>query len=151
MGYADMVCRARHAGELLNELGMVGWFSDAMKSYVSGFSWVSAFLILIAVYYYSHYFFASATAHISAMYSAFLAVIIAAGAPPLLAALSLAFFSNLLLRRHTTELERHPSFRGRLYSTKQMVVNRLYPVDCSYCDMACCRRAMVEIVGYMVK
>jgi len=79
----------------LNELGMVGWFSDAMKSYVSGFSWVSAFLILIAVYYYSHYFFASATAHISAMYSAFLAVIIAAGAPPLLAALSLAFFSNL--------------------------------------------------------
>lgn len=69
----------------LNELGMVGWFSDAMKSYVSGFSWISAFLILIAVYYYSHYFFASATAHISAMYSAFLAVIIAAGAPPLLA------------------------------------------------------------------
>lgn len=79
----------------LNELGMVGWFSDAMKSYVSGFSWFSAFLILIVVYFYSHYFFASATAHISAMYSAFLAVIVAAGAPPLLAALSLAFFSNL--------------------------------------------------------
>ena len=79
----------------LNELGMVSWFSDMMKSSVSGFSWIVAFMILIVVYYYTHYFFASATAHISAMYAAFLAVIVAAGAPPLLAALSLAFFSNL--------------------------------------------------------
>lgn len=79
----------------LNELGMVSWFSNMMKSSVSGFSWIVAFMILIVVYYYTHYFFASATAHISAMYAAFLAVIVAAGAPPLLAALSLAFFSNL--------------------------------------------------------
>lgn len=42
-------------------------------------------------------------------------------------------------------------FRGRLYSAKQMVVNRLHLVDCSYCDMACCRRVMVEITGHMVK
>ncbi len=46
----------------LNELGMVSWFSNAMKSSVSGFSWIVAFIILIVVYYYSHYFFASATA-----------------------------------------------------------------------------------------
>lgn len=136
----------------LNELGMVGWFSDAMKSYVSGFSWISAFLILIAVYYYSHYFFASATAHISAMYSAFLAVIIAAGAPPLLAKIKPCVFQqpfcfdNALRSGSGSRL-----FRGRLYSAKQMVVNRLHLVDCSYCDMACCRRVMVEITGHMVK
>lgn len=102
----------------LNELGMVGWFSDAMKSYVSGFSWVSAFLILIAVYYYSHYFFASATAHISAMYSAFLAVIIAAGAPPLLAALSLAFFSNLFASTTHYGAGAAPVFSGPAISRK---------------------------------
>ncbi|ATH94690.1 anion permease [Bacillus glycinifermentans] len=79
----------------LNTLGMVGWFSDMMKSFVSGFPWMTAFLVLILVYFYSHYFFASATAHISAMYSAFFAVTVAAGAPPLLSAFALAFFSNL--------------------------------------------------------
>lgn len=134
----------------LNELGMVGWFSDAMKSYVSGFSWISAFLILIVVYFYSHYFFASATAHISAMYSAFLAVIVAAGAPPLLAALSLAFFSNLFASTTHYGAGAAPSFWSRLYTARQMVVDRLHFVDCSYCDMAYCRRLMVEIAGYMV-
>ncbi len=94
----------------LNELGMVSWFSNMMKSSVSGFSWIVAFMILIVVYYYTHYFFASATAHISAMYAAFLAVIVAAGAPPLLAALSLAFFSNLSVRRRITAQERLRSF-----------------------------------------
>ncbi|MGV2469915.1 anion permease, partial [Bacillus subtilis] len=79
----------------LNELCMVSWFSNAMKSSLSWFSWIVAFIILIVLYYASLYFFASATAHISAMYSAFLAFVVAAGAPPLLAALSLAFISNL--------------------------------------------------------
>jgi divalent anion:Na+ symporter, DASS family len=79
----------------LNKLGMIPWFSDAMGGVVSGYSWIWAFLILILVYFYSHYFFASNTAHVSAMYAPFLAVSIVAGAPPMLAALVLAFFSNL--------------------------------------------------------
>ncbi|MGC5326070.1 anion permease [Brevibacillus sp. SYSU BS000544] len=79
----------------LNKLGMVPWFSDMMKGSVSGMSWITALIILSVVYFYTHYFFASSTAHISAMYSAFLAVMIAAGAPAMLAALILAFFSNL--------------------------------------------------------
>jgi divalent anion:Na+ symporter, DASS family len=57
--------------------------------------WVMAFGILSLVYFYSHYFFASNTAHVSSMYAAFLAVAIAVGTPPVLAALVLAFFSNL--------------------------------------------------------
>ena len=79
----------------LNELGLIPWFSDRMGTAVGGFAWVPAFLVLALVYFYSHYFFASCTAHVSAMYAAFLVVAIAAGAPALLAALVLAFFSNL--------------------------------------------------------
>ncbi|MGD8190941.1 anion permease [Brevibacillus ginsengisoli] len=79
----------------LNKLGMIPWFAETMKASVSGMTWMAALAILAIVYYYSHYFFASSTAHISAMYSAFLAVTVAAGAPPMLAALLLGFFSNL--------------------------------------------------------
>ena len=79
----------------LNELGLVGWFSISVGSVVAGINWVPAFLILSGVYFYSHYFFASNTAHVVAMYSAFLVTAIAVGTPPMLAALVLAFFSNL--------------------------------------------------------
>lgn len=79
----------------LNELGLVGWFSMLVASVVEGISWPPAFLILSVVYFYSHYFFASNTAHVVAMYSAFLVTAIAAGTPPMLAALVFAFFSNL--------------------------------------------------------
>ena len=56
---------------------------------------MGAFLGLSLVYFYSHYFFASNTAHVSAMYAPFLGVALVVGTPPLLAALVLAFFSNL--------------------------------------------------------
>lgn len=79
----------------LNTLGLIPWFSELMGGYVNGVAWLPAFLILSIVYFYAHYFFASNTAQVSAMYAAFLAVAVAAGAPPLLAALVLAFFSNL--------------------------------------------------------
>ncbi len=79
----------------LNKLGMVPWFSKTMGGMVAGYGWIAAFLVLALVYFYSHYFFASNTAHVASMYAAFLGVSIAAGAPPVLAALVLAFFSNL--------------------------------------------------------
>jgi len=79
----------------LNKLGMVPWFSKSMGGLVAGKGWIVAFLVLALVYFYSHYFFASNTAHVASMYAAFLGVSIAAGAPPVLAALVLAFFSNL--------------------------------------------------------
>ena len=79
----------------LNELGLVGWFSRSVGSAVAGISWVPAFLILSLVYFYSHYFFASSTAHVVAMYSAFLVTALAVGTPPMLAALVFGFFSNL--------------------------------------------------------
>jgi divalent anion:Na+ symporter, DASS family len=79
----------------LNTLGFIPWFSDTVAARTDGLHWIAAFLGLSLVYFYSHYFFASNVAHISAMYAPFLAVAVAAGAPPVLSALVLAFFSNL--------------------------------------------------------
>ena len=61
----------------------------------SGYSVVTLFVVALLVYFYAHYGFASITAHSTAMYTPFLVVLISAGAPPLLAALMLAYFSNL--------------------------------------------------------
>ncbi len=79
----------------LNKLGFIPWFGHTMSGAVHGCGWVTAFLIISLSYFYSHYLFASNTAHVSSMYGAFLAVAVAAGTPPLLAALVLGFFSNL--------------------------------------------------------
>jgi DASS family divalent anion:Na+ symporter len=82
------------AGQL-GDLGLLKWFSGEVGGLMQGIHWVPAFTGLALVYFYSHYFFASNTAHVAAMYAPFLAVALAAGAPPVLAALVLAFFSSL--------------------------------------------------------
>ncbi|MED0679858.1 anion permease [Aneurinibacillus thermoaerophilus] len=82
------------AGQL-NNLGLISWFSKEIQGLVSGMSPMVALLVLGMAYFYSHYLFASATAHVSAMYAAFLAVSLTVGAPGMFAALMLAFFSNL--------------------------------------------------------
>jgi divalent anion:Na+ symporter, DASS family len=79
----------------LNKLGLIPWLSDEMSGVVSGMGWISAFILLTLVYFFSHYLFASNTAHVSAMYAAFLATAILAGAPPVFAALVLGFISSL--------------------------------------------------------
>lgn len=63
----------------------------------AGFSWLAAFMILILIYVYSHYCFASVSAHISAMYAAFLSVSVVVGTPPLLAAIAFAALSNIMI------------------------------------------------------
>src|SRR5262249_31672621 len=62
---------------------------------MTGWSWPAALIALVVCYLYLHYGFASMTAHVTALYPGFLAGALAAGVPPLLAALSLAYFSNL--------------------------------------------------------
>lgn len=79
----------------LTRLGLIPWFSGAMGELFDGMGWRPAFVGLSLVYFYSHYFFASNTAHVSSMYAPFLGVALAVGTPPVLAALVLAFFSNL--------------------------------------------------------
>ncbi len=78
----------------LSQLGMTAWFARTIAVHVHG-DWAWTLLALTLVYFYSHYGFASMTAHVTAMYGPFLAVAVATGAPPLLAALVLAFCSNL--------------------------------------------------------
>jgi len=79
----------------LGELGLLDWFSERVSGVLANGHWLPAFLSLSVIYFYSHYFFASNTAHVSAMYAPFLVLALAVGTPPLLAALVLAFFSNL--------------------------------------------------------
>jgi len=80
---------------MLGRLGLLKWFSGFVAGQVKGWPWLPALGVLLLVYLYSHYGFASLTAHVSAMFVPFLTVAVAVGAPPLLAALTLAFFSNL--------------------------------------------------------
>ena len=79
----------------LDKLGFIGWFSKLIGASLAGFSWEMALGILLLVYMYSHYAFASLSAHVTAMYAAFLAVSVAAGAPPFLAAMGLGVISAL--------------------------------------------------------
>jgi len=79
----------------LNELGFIPWFSELMKGYVGHMKWTLAFPVIVLVYFYSHYIFASATAHVAAMYAAFLSVGISVGIPGTLLALVLGFCGGI--------------------------------------------------------
>ena len=80
---------------MLSNLGLTEWFSGFVGGYMEGWPWLPVMAILVLVYLYAHYFFASLTAHVTALYAPFLATAVAAGAPPYLAALTLAFYSSL--------------------------------------------------------
>jgi DASS family divalent anion:Na+ symporter len=81
--------------ESLGETGLTKRFAEAAGTLTVGWSWVVALGVLLLIYFYVHYGFASITAQVTAMYTPFLLVILAAGAPTYLAVLSLAYFSNL--------------------------------------------------------
>jgi divalent anion:Na+ symporter, DASS family len=79
----------------LNQLGFIKWVTGAVGSSVAGWAWMPALIVLMLIYFYAHYGFASCTAHVTAMFPAFLAIAIAAQVPPYLAALAFGFFSAL--------------------------------------------------------
>ena len=81
--------------EALGETGITKRFAETAAGFTAGWIWWLALGALLLIYFYAHYGFASITAHATAMYTPFLVVILAAGAPPYLAVLSLAYFSNL--------------------------------------------------------
>ena len=89
--FAVLINLASH----LNQMGLIPWFGDQLAAILGDGHWMPSFLLLSLVYFYSHYLFAGNTTHISSMYAPFLAVALAVGTPPLLAALVLGFFSNL--------------------------------------------------------
>ncbi|GAB2292016.1 cytochrome P450-dit2 [Dionaea muscipula] len=84
------------AGQLTN-LGIVSWMSGSVAEGLKAMhlSWPAAFGLLQAAYFFVHYLFASQTGHVGALYSAFLAMNLASGVPGVLAALALAYNTNL--------------------------------------------------------
>lgn len=90
--YASLIMMATY----LNTFGFTPWLSEQVVQLVGNLHWSIAFLILELIYFYSHYFFASNTAHVGAMYPAFLLVAIALGTPPAFAILVFAFSSSLM-------------------------------------------------------
>ncbi|MEO8027703.1 MAG: DASS family sodium-coupled anion symporter, partial [Bryobacteraceae bacterium] len=81
--------------DALNEGGVIKVLSGALFGQMAGWPWGAALVAIVLAYLYLHYTFASMTAHVTALYPGFLAAALAAGVPPLLAALPLAYFSNL--------------------------------------------------------
>ena len=79
----------------LLQAGVVGKLSDIAFRYVRGWPAMGALVALILIYLYIHYGFASMTAQATALYPGFLAAALASGISPVVAALSLAYFSNL--------------------------------------------------------
>jgi len=79
----------------LNSGGVVKVLSESLFVHLAGLSGIVALATLALIYFYIHYVFASMTAHTTALYPAFFAAALTTGAPPLLAALPLAYFSNL--------------------------------------------------------
>lgn len=79
----------------LMKLGLTTWFGEQVVALVRDMDWRQSLLFLVLVYFFVHYFFASITAHIYSLFTAFLAVAIGTGAPPLFAAYVLTFASNL--------------------------------------------------------
>ena len=105
--------------EALGETGITKKFAEAAAGYTSGWKWWAALAVLALIYFYAHYAFASISAHALAMYTPFLVVVIAAGAPSTLAVVLLAYFSNLsagLTHYGTTP---GPIYFGAGYVTQQ--------------------------------
>jgi DASS family divalent anion:Na+ symporter len=80
----------------LGDTGLTQRFAESVAGITHGWPWAWAFVALLLVYFYAHYAFASITAHATAMFTPFLAVMLAAGAPAGIAVLSLAYGSNLM-------------------------------------------------------
>ncbi|XP_071701808.1 dicarboxylate transporter 2.1, chloroplastic-like [Rutidosis leptorrhynchoides] len=81
----------------LTTLGVVPWLSKCVANFLKSLSigWQIELLILQAVYFFIHYLFAGQTAHVGALYSAFLSMHLSAKVPGVLSALVLAYNTNL--------------------------------------------------------
>ncbi len=81
--------------DALNDTGVIATLSHRLFAQLAGFPWPLALLVLLAGYLYLHYGFASMTAHVTALYPGFVGAALVAGAPPLLSAMALGYFSSL--------------------------------------------------------
>ncbi len=101
----------------LSEYGFIDWISTLIADSLGSMGWMPALILLVVIYFFAHYFFASATAHISAMYIAFLGAALALGAPSLLAALVLGYCSNIFQSLTHYAGGASPTLFGTKYNT----------------------------------
>lgn len=101
----------------LSAYGFIDWVSELIAGSLGAMSWIPALVLLVVIYFFAHYFFASATAHISAMYIAFLGAALSLGAPPLLAALILGYCSNIFQSLTHYAGGASPTLFGTKYNT----------------------------------
>jgi DASS family divalent anion:Na+ symporter len=105
--------------EALGDTGLTKRFAETSAGFTIGWQWGAALAVLALIYFYAHYGFASITAHATAMFTPFLVVLIAAGAPPLLVVLVLAYFSNLSAALTHFGTTPGPIFFGAHYVTQK--------------------------------
>ena len=104
--------------EALGETGLTKRFAQTAASFTAGWKWWLALAALLLIYFYAHYAFASITAHATAMYTPFLVVILAAGAPPVVAVLLMAYCSNLMASLTNYGTTPAPIYFGAGYVTQ---------------------------------
>jgi DASS family divalent anion:Na+ symporter len=83
-------------GGALHQTGATKWMALVVAPSVEGLNPALVFTILILAYFYTHYFFASASAHVAAMFAAFIAVGVKAGVSGVLLALAMGPISSLM-------------------------------------------------------
>ena len=79
----------------VSDSGLIQQLLSSVGARFQSWNPILALVFLVLAYTYLHYVFVSMTAQIIALYAAFLTLAVSAGAPALLSALVLAFFSNL--------------------------------------------------------
>ena len=79
----------------LAEFGTIKWVGGKIAASLVGYPAIVAAPLLMAIYFYLHYLFASATAHVTVLYTTFMVLILGFGVSPMIAAMTLAYFSAL--------------------------------------------------------
>jgi DASS family divalent anion:Na+ symporter len=82
-------------GKALNETGSATAFAQGVGGMFAGLEWPALLALSVVIYFYAHYAFASITAHLLAMYPAFLALLAAQGAPLGIVVFAFACSANL--------------------------------------------------------
>ncbi|GAB4815894.1 hypothetical protein N2152v2_002940 [Parachlorella kessleri] len=81
----------------LNAIGVINHFASSVGSQLvaARLDWLAVFAILNVAYFVLHYMFAAQTAHVGALFPAFVTMMLTAGVPPPIACLSLGYMTNL--------------------------------------------------------
>ena len=78
----------------LNDMGFMKTLGEQIAIYISGYDWVTVYVLLTVLYVLIHYLFVSQTAHLLALYAVFLQVAVNAEVPAALMAFMLSFATN---------------------------------------------------------